>query len=198
MRRKRSNAARTIWLSGSTCRAGFTTTEGSNGMEPHRAGLTYAGMRRKVRECGPRGQHNELAGSARPKRASTSCDTPEWYYKNGRQRQPPDLPHIGGQKSVSRDHSADWPTAKASVCGSAADLRPKSDKGLDFPGTQSVHTQGLPRPKLNPGSPQPSPAWSAGPVAVTAPAGVGTPEGGSDHDGITKGSHDQKVGKTAA
>ena len=23
---------------------------------------------------------------------------------------------------------------------------PKSDKGLDFPGTQSVHTQGLPRP----------------------------------------------------
>jgi nicotinamidase-related amidase len=37
------------------------------------------------------------------------------------------------------------------VCGSAADFRPKSDKGLDFPGTQSVHTQGLPRPFLNPG-----------------------------------------------
>jgi hypothetical protein len=66
-----------------------------------------------VRECGPRVQHNELAGSSGPKRASTSCDTPEWYYNNGRQRQRPDLPHIGGQKSVSRDHSADWPAAKA-------------------------------------------------------------------------------------
>jgi hypothetical protein len=31
----------------------------------------------------------------------------------------------------------------------------------------------------------------AGLVAVTAPAGVGTPEEGSDHDRITEG-HDQK------
>jgi len=34
-------------------------------------------------------------------------------------------------------------------------------------------------------------------VAVTAPAGVGTPERGSDHDRITEAGHGQKVGKTA-
>ncbi len=44
----------------------------ANGTEPQRAGLTYAEIRRKVRERGPRVKHNELAGISGPKRARTS------------------------------------------------------------------------------------------------------------------------------
>ena len=112
----------------------------------HRAGLTHAGMKRKVRECGPRGQHNELAGSSGPKRASTSCR----YFRVVLQQRPTETmagfaayrrSEVGLSRPLGR-----FANRKGPVCRSAADSRPKSDKGLDFPGTQSVHTQGLPRP----------------------------------------------------